>query len=73
MTRNETIAIVLYRLGFKPESSTDIAENLTMGYGELDDYGFWQYQIPNAIYENLEPRSDLVYAEILCEFPKIRK
>lgn len=43
--RNEYIGTILYYLGFKHGATTDIGENLSLGYGKLDDYGFWQYPI----------------------------
>ena len=45
MTRT-LIAMMLYYLGFKYKVSTDIAGSLTRGYGKLDVYGFWQFQLP---------------------------
>lgn len=39
------IAKILYRLGFKPKYSTGICGGITVGYGELDDYGYWQYEL----------------------------
>lgn len=43
--RNERIGTLLYRLGFKYGASTDICDNLSLGYGKLDDNGFWEYPI----------------------------
>jgi len=41
------VAEILWRLGFKASYSTNIAGGLTGGYGELDEYGFWQYPLFN--------------------------
>jgi hypothetical protein len=39
------IAAFLFAAGVKPKYSTDIAGYLTSGYGRLDDYGFWEYEL----------------------------
>ena len=44
---NSLIAIFLYKIGIKPQATHDIANNLSLGYGELDENGFWQFQLPN--------------------------
>lgn len=31
--------------GRKPKFSHDICDQLSVGYGELDDSGFWEYQL----------------------------
>ena len=41
----EAIAEFLFAAGRKPGYSTSIAGALTAGYGELDDYGFWEYPL----------------------------
>lgn len=43
--RSHWIAILLYSLGFRYGATTDIGDSLSLGYGKLDDYGFWQYQL----------------------------
>jgi len=43
---HERAGAILYRLGFKYGATTDICDNLSLGYGELDDNGFWEYPIP---------------------------
>lgn len=50
---NETIAVFLYYIGIKPTATTDIADELSLGYGELDDNGFWQYQIPHHLLSHI--------------------
>ena len=39
------IADFLFAAGRKPGHSTSIADTPTSGYGELDDYGFWEYPL----------------------------
>ena len=41
----EVIAKFLFAAGRKPGHSTSIAGAETSGYGELDDYGFWEYPL----------------------------
>lgn len=41
---------VLYTLRFRPCFSISIANTMTAGYGELGDYGFWQYPVPSAFW-----------------------
>ena len=41
----EAIADFLFAAGRKPGHSTSIADTPTSGYGELDDYGFWEYPL----------------------------
>jgi hypothetical protein len=43
--KSSVVAVVLYNLGIKPRYSHDIGENLSCGYGKLDDYGFWQFPL----------------------------
>lgn len=43
---NRIIARVLYMTGKIPHYSTGIHGGLTKGYGELDEYGFYQYPLP---------------------------
>jgi hypothetical protein len=51
--RNECIGNLLYRLGFKYGASTDIGDNLSLGYGKLDDNGFWQYPIRTKPFSHI--------------------
>lgn len=41
----EAIAAFLFAVGRRPLHSTSIAGTETSGYGELDDYGFWEYPL----------------------------
>ena len=40
---------ILLRKGYEPEYSTGICETLTCGFGELGDYGYFEY--PIAVHE----------------------
>jgi hypothetical protein len=42
----EFVGWCLYRLGVKPKYSQGICGNLTSGYGELSENGYWQYPTP---------------------------
>jgi len=43
---NEQVAILKYRTGEKLQFSTGIHGQMTYGFGDLDDWGFWQYPLP---------------------------
>lgn len=43
--RSHPHAVDLYQKNIPYGTSTDISEALSRGYGELDDYGFWQYPL----------------------------
>jgi hypothetical protein len=43
----EDIAFFLQAAGRKPFVSTGIHGGITRGYGGLDEYGFWQYPLPD--------------------------
>ena len=43
------VAVFLYYLGIKPNHSTNIMGQHTIGYGKLDDCGFWQFYIARKI------------------------
>jgi len=45
LAMREAIAKFLFAAGRKPGHSTSIADTPTSGYGELDDYGFWEYPL----------------------------
>ena len=48
LSQNEIEAIARYNAGEQPCCSTSIDEDtFTYGYGELDDFGFWEFQIPH--------------------------
>lgn len=58
LTPEQEIAISRYFKGETPNCSTSIDENtLTYGYGELDDYGFWQFQIPSVFLNKGEAKT----------------
>ena len=40
---------ILLRKGYEPNYSTGICECLTCGFGELDDYGYFEY--PVSVHE----------------------
>jgi hypothetical protein len=42
---NEWIAKKLFERGEKPSYSSGICELITAGYGELDQYGYWQHPL----------------------------
>lgn len=48
---NRQIGKILYHLGFTPTHSTSIADTHTVGYGELDDSGFWQFPVPSGYWK----------------------
>jgi hypothetical protein len=42
------IAILLYKIGIRPNVSTLIDEKTTTyGYGNLDELGIWEYDLPS--------------------------
>lgn len=41
----EDIAAFLHAVGERPCFSNSIADTLTCGYGQLDDYGFWEFPL----------------------------
>ena len=45
-TPEHIIAIARYKLGEKPSFSTGIDDIVTIGYGNLDNNGFWEFTIP---------------------------
>lgn len=44
----ELKALQRFMAGVRPSSSTGIHDGLTMGYGQLDQHGFWQYPLPQV-------------------------
>jgi len=50
---HEKAAIILYYLGFKHGATHNICEELSLGFGELDDNGFWEYPIPNKLLPHI--------------------
>lgn len=43
---NERIAYLKFLNDEKPKASTGIHGGLTLGYGRLDDNGFWEFPLP---------------------------
>ena len=39
------MALFFQAAGRRPCASTNIADQLSRGYGQLDEYGFWEYQL----------------------------
>jgi len=39
------IAKMMFKLGVRPRFSHNIAEELSAGYGELDEFGFWEFPL----------------------------
>ena len=46
------IAILLFKLGIPWKTSGGICGTTTRGYGELSDYGYWEYQIPYRYFKD---------------------
>jgi len=42
---NHIIGLILFKIGIKPNCSSDMMGNITYGYGKLDWYGYWQFPI----------------------------
>lgn len=51
-TARRVEAIRRFRAGERYGTSTNIAEQTTYGYGELDYYGYWEFQIPSDMVES---------------------
>jgi hypothetical protein len=49
--KSHTNALRLFREGVKYGCSTDVSGKTSYGYGELDNYGFWEY----PLYFDVEP------------------
>ncbi len=45
---NEGIAAFLEAAGRKPKISTGIHDRITRGYGRLDEFGLWQFPLPDG-------------------------
>ena len=43
------IGLLLFKLRFKYKVTTDITGNRSVGYGKLDDNGFWKYPIYGSL------------------------
>lgn len=55
-----------YDSGEKLNFSTGIDDSITYGYGQLDNYGFWEYQLR---YNHLRPE----HKELVDNFYKKQK
>lgn len=54
---NQKIARLRWLAGEKPSISTDVADNLRYGYGELDPNGFWEYQLSYEFLDSVGYKS----------------
>jgi len=43
------IGLVLWKEGFQPLVTHDISESPSYGYGEPDEWGYWEYQAPGPV------------------------
>lgn len=54
---NELLAVFLYQCGVRPGVSTFVDEvTFTYGYGYLDDYGSWEFEVPHQFLNRNEPK-----------------
>jgi hypothetical protein len=53
------IAKILLASGRRPNFSTSIAEETTAGFGQLDEFGFWQYPLSSQWINNTLNKSNL--------------
>lgn len=56
---NEAIAIERFNKGEKPTYSTGICDNITCGYGELDQLGYWEF----PLYPDTTPEAFACFKE----------
>lgn len=70
----------LFRLGFEPSASTNIADQINYGYGELDEHGFWQIPVSillitlNQVKNLKEPKEKiLIHCLVLGQREQERK
>jgi hypothetical protein len=45
------VALKRYSTGETPKTSFDPEGTITAGYGQLDYFGFWEFQLPEAFVE----------------------
>lgn len=45
LKKNHQIAIERYKNGEKPNVSSTLEDEITYGYGEVDEYGFWEFPL----------------------------
>lgn len=46
----EIEAIRRFESGENPQISTGICESVTMGYGDLDEWGYWEFSLPSKFH-----------------------
>jgi hypothetical protein len=47
------MAMVMYINGDKPNCSTAIdGDTITVGYGKLDNFGYWEYPLPKDVVKH---------------------
>lgn len=51
LSENEQKGVNRLLNGEPVECSTSIGGDTTFGYGELDDYGFWEFSVPQEIMD----------------------
>lgn len=57
MNHKEIIAVLLYKLGFKPKATLYIDEQTVMfGYGKCYEVGRFKYNLPHKIANKLRKR-----------------
>lgn len=68
-------AIKMFNDGIDPSFSSGICGSLTVGYGTLDDYGYWEYPLPKLYWTkkicDLSRDSSPVISEMLTYESKI--
>lgn len=52
----EDIGGKLYESGHVPSVTHNIAEAVSLGYGDMDQYGFWEFPAPREAYKKFENR-----------------
>ena len=53
----ELMAFIMWKLGFRLNFSTGaIDDELTAGYGKLDDWGYWQFPLSRKYVLKIENR-----------------
>lgn len=56
---NTELALLMWWRGEKPRFSSGICGNLTAGYGELDDLGYWEFGLPNELVSLMDRAMDI--------------
>jgi len=47
----EDIGMKLYELGHTPSATHDISESVSLGYGDMDGNGFWEFPAPREAFK----------------------